>query len=250
MKIVNNWDWQENNVLVFRPWLDEGITHGITGIVPFRETYLSIADYARLFSSWYPDTSLLISHQVHGSIILEISKDTPITEYLSIVGEGDAIIAPRINDTSSNQRRAIAVQTADCAPILIVTELDVAVVHAGWRGLASGIIKKTVQKLFSRGGKVCRAVVGPAATTKFYEVGSEVIEAIGTTAEAIKKNDTQWFLDVGRTALNQCILALGSTGEGHLANICTIEDLRFYSYRRSMKTNTPLQGRNVSFIFC
>jgi len=257
MNIVNSWEWQKNNMLVFRPWLDEGITHGFSGIIPMKVDSWSMAEYHRVFSSWYPKASLSISRQVHGSSILEIPndleipKDTPTEDSFFIVGEGDAVIASRTYANATlNSKRALAVQTADCAPILIITELDVAVVHAGWRGLASGIIQKTVQQLLNRGGNQFRALIGPAATAKLYEVGTEVIENIGPTAKAIKKNDTHWFLDIGHTALHQFVLASGRKGECHLANVCTIEDLRFYSYRRATTHNAALEGRNVSFVFC
>ena len=68
----------------------------------------------------------------------------------------------------------MASRTADCVPILVEAESEVVVIHAGWRGIANGIIERTLSNVT---GLVC-AAVGPCISVDAYEVGVEVVNGI------------------------------------------------------------------------
>ncbi len=142
-----------------------------------------------------------------------------------------------------------AVLTADCLPLLLCDAAGtvVAVAHAGWRGLAAGVIEATVAAMDRPGVELC-AWLGPAIGPAAFEVGDEVRTAFvahddqATTAFA--RNDAgKWQCDLYLLA-RQRLAALGVcrvTG----ADFCTASDAaRFYSYRRDGVT-----GRMASCIW-
>jgi hypothetical protein len=80
---------------------------------------------------------------------------------------------------------AVGVVTADCVPLLLAAEggAAVAAVHAGWRGLAAGVLEAAVERLRTAApGRALVAAIGPAAGGCCYEVGPEVIEAVAPAA--------------------------------------------------------------------
>jgi YfiH family protein len=73
---------------------------------------------------------------------------------------------------------ALAVLTADCAPVVLATpEGAVAVVHAGWRGLLAGVVARTVKELRGLGAGELSAVVGPCIHAECYEFGADQLAA-------------------------------------------------------------------------
>lgn len=101
-------------------------------------------------------------HQVHGSTILEAHA-------AGNLGDADAIFVRRPG-------LPIAVATADCVPIIIEAVGAVAVVHAGWRGAAAGVVPAALSALAAAGCQPQRAAIGPAIGPCCYEVGQEVTE--------------------------------------------------------------------------
>jgi hypothetical protein len=85
--------------------------------------------------------------------------------------EGDAIITNRVGE-------AVAMIVADCAPLLLVDPArhQLAVVHAGWRGLAAGVIEATVTALETDTSQL-QVAIGPTISGDRYQVGPEVIAA-------------------------------------------------------------------------
>jgi polyphenol oxidase len=102
--------------------------------------------------------------QVHGTTVLD----------LDLPGARDAADAA----IARGKGKVCAILTADCLPILITTDIGdrVAALHAGWRGLAAGVIEATVRALESRTGYLM-AWLGPAIGPNHFEVGAEVREA-------------------------------------------------------------------------
>jgi len=100
--------------------------------------------------------------QVHGTTMLRAT--TP-----GRLGEADALYTTR-------QALPIAVATADCAPVILEGNGFTAVVHAGWRGAAAGILQATVATLEQAGLNTERAAIGPSIGPCCYEVGDEVAE--------------------------------------------------------------------------
>jgi len=111
--------------------------------------------------------------QVHGARVVQIEGEEP-----ALVAECDALVTD-LEDT------LLTALTADCVPLALFAEGAVSVVHAGWRGLAEGVIHAAVLDVCDLAGvgpENVFAFVGPAAGVCCYEVGDEVLQAIGATA--------------------------------------------------------------------
>ena len=143
---------------------------------------------------------------------------------------------------TQSARIPLAILVADCLPIVLAAPAEgtVAVVHAGWRGLAGGILSRAVQAFDDPGG--VRAVIGPAIGSDHYEVGEDVAAAVGSgcgsRAVTVRRNGAL-HLDLSATAR----AALGGLGVGHLeeAGVCTAcEPDRFYSHRGEGTTGRQL----------
>jgi YfiH family protein len=141
------------------------------------------------------------------------------------------------------------VLTADCLPLLLCDQKGtrVAAVHAGWRGLAAGIIENTVKALKIPGEHLL-AWLGPAIGPKAFEVGSEVkqifIDQDGCNASAFSAHSQgRWLADIYQLArLRLTKLGIRSIYGGQY---CTVTDsARFYSYRRDGET-----GRMATLIW-
>jgi YfiH family protein len=157
------------------------------------------------------------------------------------VGVVDAARAPEMPEADASFARAAnvvcAVMAADCMPVLLADERGEAVgaAHAGWRGLAAGVIEATVSAIGLPAGRLL-AWLGPAVGPRAYEVGAEVREAFlqrdARAASAFADSRPgHWRLDLYAVA-RQRLASLGITrvtGGGY----CTASDpARFYSYRR------------------
>ena len=150
----------------------------------------------------------------------------------------------------------VGVHTADCVPILLAhRKIPVAAAaHAGWRGLAAGIVEETVRVLAARfgnnvaGGIV--AVAGPCARGCCYEIGEETAEALrGLPGEPefLKKGKApgKWTADLQGLALAALRSAGIPAGQMEAAGPCTICSPRFHSFRRE-KSST---ARQLSFLY-
>lgn len=142
-----------------------------------------------------------------------------------------------------------AVRTADCLPVLLCHRdgNEIAAVHAGWRGLAAGIVDATVEALSARPEELL-AWLGPAISKAAFEVGDEVREAFDAagfdvTAHFAGNARGRWQADLFGLAAER-LSALG-VGSIHGERLCTFADPeRFYSYRRDGET-----GRLISFVY-
>lgn len=155
--------------------------------------------------------------QTHSDLVIRVSKD-------EISGsEGDAWII------SKNATGKYGIKTADCLPIIVLCENEIAMIHAGWRGLANDIISKTLLGL-----KPIYAVAGPAINN--YQVGLEVIEQV--KLPVYSKQQDHYYLDLVATAEKQ----IGRKIEK--IDICTYSNSDWSSYRRE-KENA---ARNLAII--
>ena len=146
-----------------------------------------------------------------------------------------------------------AVLTADCLPVFMTNRAgsEVAVAHAGWKGLLDGVIEQSVQR-FNSEPKDLNIWLGPAIGPEKFEVGEEVLQAFVKEAghdsdEVIKCfkpwRHNKWLADIYALARYR-LKRLGIT---HVSggNFCTVTDEHmFYSYRRDGKT-----GRMASLIW-
>jgi YfiH family protein len=154
--------------------------------------------------------------QVHGVDVLEI--DTHQGE----VPEADAAYTRATGEP-------LVVMVADCLPILVADAdgQEVGVIHAGWRGLAAGIIERAVRKFDS---DQLVAWIGPGIGPCHYEVDEEVRSRFETSVGFTDGRDrSHWMMDLAAIAEQQLIASGVSTI--HKCGICTSCDERFYSHR-------------------
>jgi polyphenol oxidase len=137
------------------------------------------------------------------------------------------------------------VMTADCLPVLVCSQngTSVAAIHAGWRGLAAGIITKTINMLACEQPLVW---LGPAIGAECFEVGIDVFDAFiansSEFASAFKPHDGRYLADIYQLARIE-LAALG-IHQVYGGGLCTMTDERFYSYRRDKDT-----GRMATLIW-
>lgn len=139
--------------------------------------------------------------------------------------------------------KVLAILTADCLPVVLATTdgAVIAAAHAGWRGLAAGVLEATVIAMDASPGTLL-AWLGPAAAPDAYEVGAEVHDAfVARDAEAsaafVATRPGHWRADLYRLA-RQRLVAAGLMPQAiHGGGLCTISDAgRFYSHRRDQRT--------------
>lgn len=161
--------------------------------------------------------------QVHGNTI-EV-----ITDSKSDLPEADGLV--------TNQKSiALAVQVADCLPLLLQSEEVVAAVHVGRRGLVNGVAVKAVSMMKDLGARNISGVVGPHICGKCYEVDQNLFDEITSEFPAAKLSGRNLNLFAGLAAqISEIPL--------ENLNICTLENQDYFSFRRGGET-----GRQVGVI--
>ncbi len=142
-----------------------------------------------------------------------------------------------------------AVLTADCLPVLFCDRRGsrVAAAHAGWRGLAAGVLEASVAALDCEPAEIL-AWLGPAIGPQAFEVGEEVREAFvrdlpAATAAFLPGQPGKWLADIYQLA--RLRLARAGVSQVYGGGLCTHADAeRFYSYRRDKAT-----GRMATLIW-
>jgi len=158
--------------------------------------------------------------QVHGTRVLrrtEVPEETPDLPE----ADGQATALPAL---------ALMVLVADCLPIALAGPSAVAMLHAGWRGLAGGIISEGVSALRELGGDgELTAAIGPGAGRCCYEVGEEVLGVFAEYGDHVRDGRK---LDLKAIASEQ--LARAGVRAVHDLDVCTIcsEESLLYSHRR------------------
>jgi YfiH family protein len=161
--------------------------------------------------------------QVHGTRVVDAAKavDRP---------EADAAVA-------RSAGAVCAVQAADCLPVLLADDAGTVVgaAHAGWRGLAAGVIEATLDEMKVPGERLL-AWLGPAIGPAHYEVGAEVRDAFlardaGAAAAFVPNRPGHWLLDLYAVARQR--LAARGVSRVYGGGLCTYSDAaRFPSWRR------------------
>ena len=188
--------------------------------------------------------------QVHGTRVLHadttaesMPQSSPASAPESI--EADACIATRAGVVCT-------IMTADCMPVLLADSQGRAVgaAHAGWRGLAAGVLQQTVNAMRRAGADEISAWLGPGIGPQAFEVGADVLAAFslwGDSARAafvpLPDQPGKYLADLPALAR----LALASVGVQRVSGgeHCTVSDTqRFYSFRRERTT-----GRMASMIW-
>ena len=159
-------------------------------------------------------------HQVHGAAVIDADHTG------GGIVKADAAVARRPGTVC-------VVRIADCMPVFFTDEAQsvVGAAHAGWRGLAAGVLEATIEAMRVPGSAI-QAWLGPAIGPRVYEVGDEVRAAIGGPEEAFRPTRPgHWLLDLYAVARAR-LLAKG-VSRIHGGGFCTYSEReRFFSYRR------------------
>ena len=181
---------------------------------------------------------------------------------INVVDAGKAALGVEADAAMTTTPGAVcAIQTADCLPVLFcdVDGRAVGAAHAGWRGLAGGVLENTVTRMRDAGAGEIIAWLGPAIGPQRFEVGAEVLArfmSVARTRQAsadilhqtesafvpIAERPGKYLADIYSLAriVLQEIGVLRVYGGG----ACTVSDQQFYSYRRDKVT-----GRMASLIW-
>lgn len=220
---------------------------------------------AQLASTHQPIKALHWVNQVHGKQVHDIDATMLTMQPVN----ADAMVSYQDNI-------GLAIMTADCVPIVIYqpTTGQIAAIHAGWQGLACGVIKATAES-FDLSAPIM-ALIGACISQEHYQVNAEVAERLLTgcvdnwllAPEAID-NFQSWFcksvdtdtdnnadannnagklkLDLPKIAAAQ-LQSLNITVANELPADCSYNDSRYYSYRRQTHRKQPATGRMALII--
>lgn len=139
--------------------------------------------------------------------------------------------------------KVLAIRTADCLPVVFAARdgSEVAVAHAGWRGLSAGVLETTIAAMRTAPEDIV-AWMGPAAGPGAYEIGAEVRDAFvvrdaGAAAAFEPTEPGHWRVDLYALARRRMLAAGMHADAIHGGGLCTISDpSRFHSYRRDRAT--------------
>jgi YfiH family protein len=171
------------------------------------------------------------ARQVHSARVLDA--------HAGDCGEGDALVG-------REKGLALAIVTADCVPVLLAGPAGVGAAHAGWRGIAAGVMSATLAAL---GGPAERYVawIGPAIGPCCYETGPDVAAQVAAASHpgiAAAGPAGRPHLDLRAAVRHQ--LETAGLRQIHSLPLCTrCEPTHLHSYRRDGKA----AGRNHAFIW-
>jgi len=162
---------------------------------------------------------------------------------------GDTVILVENNQTSptcdalitTERKLAVAVMVADCIPLLLKSDVAVAAVHVGRKGLMNGIARKTIDAMRDLGAEVIHSYIGPSICGGCYEVGPDVFEEVVSkypTSDSSQRSGKKTLdLVAGlKTDLKDTVLLDLSS--------CVLEDNHTFSYRRD-----GITGRQAGVIW-
>ena len=196
---------------------------------------VSIAENQRRFAQALGADPVWLN-QVHGARVLRLRVKEPATDQTLPQADASVSTVPGL---------ACAVLVADCLPVLLCSRDGrvVGAAHAGWRGLAGGVLEATVAAMGEASGTApgeLLAWLGPCIGAQAFEVGADVLSAFGATpaqpgarfiAQARPDGSPRWRADLVGLARDR----LAHIGVDHVSGGagCTVtEPLRFFSFRR------------------
>ena len=188
------------------------------------------------------DMPLARVKQVHGVDAIDGVKIAQEDWTVPPFAEGDAIV-------TAKSSTVVAVQTADCAAVLLADPETgaVAAIHAGWRGAARGVVRNAVRKMSELGASCgsMLAAVGPCICPMCYEVGDDVARLMPESCDPVKGKQGKFQLDLS-CAVEVSLIGAGLTTSNierlDACNSCFTGEL--FSYRRDGGTC----GRGLGFI--
>ncbi|CAN5738375.1 peptidoglycan editing factor PgeF [soil metagenome] len=165
-------------------------------------------------------------HQVHGDQVVVVDRP------------GEHVGAQADAAVTATPGAVLCVTVADCAPVALLGDGAVGVVHAGWRGLLAGVIDATVEALGHLGAGRLRAVVGPCIGPSCYEFGADDLEALaGVLGDEVRGRTHE-----GRPALKLAAgvragLARAGVHDCELVDVCTACSDEHWSFRRNRSSS-------------
>jgi polyphenol oxidase len=226
-------------------WLEQyGVVAGITGrgSQPGRGFDLglwSTEPVGEVMSRWlafrrsmHPFHAVALGNQVHGVQVMSLES-----------GRGWVYVDGVDGWVTAQPGILLSATVADCIPVyLLAPHRGIALLHAGWRGTAGGIVGRGIGQLTSNTGALPGEIVmhcGIGICGACYEVGSEVITGCGAMAEGVGP----WHLDL-RTTLAEQARAAG-VNQVTISSWCTAHHSgEFYSHR----TSRGADGRMVAYL--
>jgi len=142
---------------------------------------------------------------------------------------------------TSNRDIALQLKVADCMPIFIFDKKSsfFGAIHAGWRGLASGIIENSIELLKEQDFNLrnIKVFIGPSISKRNFEIQNDVMEYFDSKFSIVK--DGKIFLSLQEVAIDK----FASYGISDILNTneCTYDNLNYHSYRRD-KTDKRMKG--------
>lgn len=188
---------------------------------------------------------LILLHQIHSAKVVDLKKIFIVKKF-----KADGIATKLSNF-------ALCILTADCVPILIADKknMNIAAIHAGWKGANSGIVENIIKLMKKKGSKISNLIVavGPCISHKNYEIKEDFIKKIKKKNSnyrkfiIYKKKKTYFNL---RKFIEYKFLNLGIKKNNieHINKDTYSDKKHFFSYRRSVHNNEPDYGRCISII--
>lgn len=182
-----------------------------------------------------PPTGMILGTQVHKDKAVWVEDSSK-----KIIKGVDALVTRTPNIVLGSR-------TADCVPILFVEPRMkiIGAIHAGWRGTALDITRKTIEFLKIKPFQLLVGI-GPAICPKCFEVGPEVARQFDASVKTESQDpdkEGKWHIDLWQANINQCIEAGIPERNIEVLRMCTFEDHSLYSFRRGDRTD-----HNFSFI--
>ena len=176
-----------------------------------------------------PRRQLAWPHQVHSATILEADS-------AGLCGQADAL-------TTGRRDLALSVVTADCLPIVIAGPQRLTSIHAGWRGLAAGIIPAALADL-GESSETLRAWIGPAIGACCYQVGEDVAERVAAVSSSTVRIPASPRPHLDLIAAAEIQLSQNGIQQIEAVRVCTrCHPQWLWSYRRDGES----AGRNWTF---
>jgi YfiH family protein len=194
------------------------------------------------------ETAPVIAEQVHGAAVAQIGA--------ADAGRGWAALETSIPATDALVTAApgvpLAILVADCAPVALVSpEGVIGIAHAGWRGLAGGVLEATLRQMAELGGGppgAYQAVIGPCIRGCCYEVGEEVWRFFPDECLAPGGSPAARRLDLMAAVVHRLREAGVPDEQIHPLGLCTAcHPELFFSHRRATQEGHPSTGRMALF---
>jgi len=202
-----------------------------------------------------PGSVILFSGESHSQSIPQVCfiKQTHSCEIIPISNSAD--LEGRTGDGifTTKKNLCIGIKTADCLPIALVHSNAIAAVHAGWRGVAGGILRNGLQKFTDQKLDLesVQMFIGPSISSAKFEVGPDVLDALQHPSSGLTDQQLCFVTSKGVRDRFHVDLALAAALQGinlgmrpqhiHVVRICTFLNKKWNSFRR----DGTVRGSNI-----